>query len=287
MEGADRTYFATPLAPRPTPSARKASEIIGKDLQYPDHFVDRLQTVWGVGFLSPGGPQEVKEIARGIDLAEKTLLDIGCGTGGPSIVLAREMGVDRVVAIDVEAPLLERAADYAAQEGVADKIDFKLVEPGPLPFEDDAFDLVFTKDALIHIADKAAIYREALRVLRPGGAFAASDWLGSDNTASAPEWRRFRELGHLDFTMATAPETEATMTTAGFERVSTRDRNSWYADLSRQELEQVDGPLRDHLIEAVGEDIYGHWLLVRRALADAVAVGALRPTHLRGYKPGR
>ncbi len=255
------------------------------DVQYPDHFVERLQTVWGVGFLSPGGPQEVREIARNIDLAGKVLLDIGCGTGGPAIVLAREMNVARVVAIDVETPLLERAAEYAGKAGVGPKIEFKLVEPGPLPFEDDRFDVVFTKDALIHIADKEAIYREALRVLRPGGAFVASDWLGGDNTATAPEWLLFRELGHLDFTMATAPKTEATMTAAGFERVSTRDRNSWYADLSRYECEQIEGPLRDELIEAVGEEIYAHWVQVRRALAGAVAVGALRPTHLRGYKP--
>ena len=122
-------------------------------------------------------------------------------------------------------------------------------------------------------------------MLRPGGAFVASDWLGGDNTATAPEWLRFRELGHLDFTMATAPETEATMTAAGFERVSTRDRNSWYAELSRQELNQVEGPLRNQSIDAFGEEIYAHWVQVRRALADAVAVGALRPTHLCGYKP--
>jgi hypothetical protein len=85
--------------------------------------------------------------------------------------------------------------------------------------------------------------------------------------------------------MATAPETEATMTAAGFEKVATRDRNAWYADLSRYELQQVEGPLREQLMEAVGEEIYDHWRQVRRALADAVAVGALRPTHLRGFKP--
>ena len=154
-----------------------------------------------------------------------------------------------------------------------------------MPFEDDKFEAVFSKDALIHIADKESIYREVLRVLKPGGVFMASDWLAGDNTATASEWAQFRELGHLDFTMATAPETEALLTVAGFENVSTRDRNSWYAKLSRYEANQVEGPLRDQLIETVGEEIYSHWLKVRLALADAVAVGALRPTHLRGYKP--
>ena len=258
---------------------------MSKDPQYPEHFVKRLEIVWGEGFLSPGGPAEVREIVSGIDLAGKSLLDIGCGLGGPSIVLARDMGVARCIAIDVEPSLLQRATEYANKAGLANQIEFHLVEPGPLPFAEHIFDVVFSKDVLIHIADKRAIYAEILRVLHPGGVLLASDWLGGDNTATAPEWKRFSELGHLDFTMATAAETRATMTAAGFENVSTRDRNAWYAQLSRFDLDQVKGPMRDKLIDAAGEEIYLHWLRVRQALTDAVAVGALRPTHLRGFKP--
>jgi phosphoethanolamine N-methyltransferase len=259
--------------------------IMSKGAQYPEHFVKRLEIVWGEGFLSAGGPEEVREIVSGIDLAGKSLLDIGCGLGGPAIVLAREMGVARIVAIDVEPSLLKRGAEYANKAGFADKIEFRLVEPGPLPFTRDMFNVVFSKDSLIHIADKQALYRDILRVLRPGGVFLASDWLGGENTATAPEWKRFRELGHLDFTMATAAEIYSAMTAAGFENVSTRDRNAWHAQLSRFDLDQVKGLLRDQLIDAAGEEIYLHWLKVRQAHVDAVAVGALRPTHLRGFKP--
>lgn len=254
-------------------------------VQYPDDFVERLQTIWGEGFLSPGGPREVREIVRGLDLAGARVLDIGCGAGGPAIVLAGQLGAAEVVAVDVEAQLLTRAAASARRAGCAERITFQLVEPGPLPFADGAFDLVFSKDALIHVADKGALYAEVLRVLRPGGGFAASDWLGDDHTAASPEWARYRELGHLEVTMATAAETEAVMIAAGLAQVDTRDRNAWYAALARQEVEQIAGPLRDHLVEAVGPRTYAQWLEVKRALADAVAVGALRPTHLRGIAP--
>jgi len=259
---------------------------VDDDLQYPDHFIDRLQILWGEGFLAAGGPEEVKEILRGVELAGKTVLDIGCGTGGPAIVLLRDLGAARVVAIDVEAHLLRHAVKNAEKAGVGSRIAFQLVEPGPLPFEDKSFDVVFSKDALVHIPDKAAIYREVLRVLRPDGVFAASDWLGGENTATAPEWARLCEVGHLKLIMATAAETEATMTAAGFETVSTRDRNAWYAELSCHELSQIEGPLRDKVVKAVDEELYTHWVKVRRALSDALAVGALRPTHLRGHKPG-
>ncbi len=257
---------------------------MSSSLQYPDHFVERLHAVWGDGFLSPGGPEEVKEIVRYIELADKTVLDIGCGTGGPALVLAAELGA-HVVAIDVEHPLLDAARASAKKAGLDGQIKFRLVTPGPLPFDDACFDVVFSKDALIHIPDKQAIYREVIRVLRPGGVFVASDWLGGDNLSDSPEWARYSELGHLDLTMATAPETQSVMRNAGLVDVSTRDRNAWYAEKSRHEVSQIKGPLRDRLIAAVGEEIYAHWSDVREALAGAVAAGALRPTHLRGFKP--
>jgi hypothetical protein len=46
------------------------------DIQYSDHFIERLHTVWGEGFLSPGGPEEVRQIVSGIDLSGKIVLDI-------------------------------------------------------------------------------------------------------------------------------------------------------------------------------------------------------------------
>ena len=253
------------------------------EIQYPDHFIERLHTIWGEGFLSPGGPEEVAEIVRGIDLSGKTVLDVGFGTGGPAIELARH-GAARVVGIDVEAQLRDRASRNVDNAGVAERVELKIVEPGPWPFADESFDVVFSKDSMIHIEDKQALFREVMRVLKSGGAFVASDWLAGEDATGKAELERFREVGHLAFTMATASEMAAALTAAGFERVETRDRNAWYAKLCADELQRVEGPLKAQLIDAVGEDIYNQWLAVRRSLAAATAAGGLRPTHLRGFK---
>jgi SAM-dependent methyltransferase len=252
--------------------------------QYSNDFIDRLHLIWGPGFLSPGGPEEVAEIVHGLDLHNALVLDIGCGTGGPAIVLARDMGA-RLICVDVEPQLLDRARKLATEAGVEDHIDFKLVEPGPLPFEADSFDAVFSKDALIHIPDKRSLYQEILRVLKPGGVFAASDWLSGENASKDEAFQNFLNLAHLYFTMATAPETAGIMREAGFDRVETRDRNAWYAVLSAQEVEEIEGALRDRIIEVCDPEIYKNWLTVRRALAAAAKSGGLRPTHLRGYRP--
>ena len=255
------------------------------NVQYPDHFVARLETLWGEGFLSPGGADEVREIVSGVDLAGKSVLDIGCGTGGADLVLVEQLGAAAVVACDVEPQLIARARDRVRAAELAGRITCTLVDPGPLPYPDGCFDVVFSKDAMVHIADKPALFAEVRRVLKPGGVFAASDWLAGDNSGSSRAWVEFRRLAHLKFAMATASESVTALRQAGFWNVSARDRNAWYQEISAAEAEQVAGPLRDRLLDLVDQEIYDHWLAVRRALAAAVSDGALRPTHLRGYKP--
>ena len=114
--------------------------------------------------------------------------------------------------------------------------------------------------------------------------FAASDWLGGEDMSS-PDWLRYQELGHLDFAMATAGEVEAMLRNVGFTDVSSVDRNGWYSEVTKQEVRNLEGPLRERLLEVVDEDVYQRWLELRRALRNAVNDGSLRPTHLRGFKP--
>ncbi len=92
-------------------------------------------------------------------------------------LLARDYDTKRVLGIDVDQQLVDHATVRASEEGLSDRLFFKLVQPGPLPIEDVAFDVVFSKDAICHIPDKPAAYAEILRVLRPDGPFVGSDWL--------------------------------------------------------------------------------------------------------------
>ena len=255
-----------------------------ENIQYADEFINRLEILWGEGFLSPGGADEVKLVLNDIDLSNKSILDIGCGTGGVEVVLAGEFDIDRVTGIDVEPQLVERTQKLVDKKGLSAKVKVELVDPGPLDFANNEFDIVFSKDSMIHIPDKNAIFSEILRVLKPGGVFAASDWLVGENADSSPEWARVRNLSHLDFKVFTAAETELAMRQAGFEQVSTLDRNAWYASNSAAEYRQLEGPLRERILEVADEEVYEHWMKVRRAFRDSAAVGALRPTHLRGYK---
>ena len=73
---------------------------------YPPRLIAMLESVWGEGFLSPGGAEEVARVVGGLDLAGKAVLDIGCGAGGIDIALVRQHGAGHVLGLDVEDSVL-------------------------------------------------------------------------------------------------------------------------------------------------------------------------------------
>ncbi len=103
-------------------------------MQYAKAFSDALQFMWGEGFLSPGGPEEVREMLAGDAVRGKVVLDIGSGLGGVDILLVAEHGAAEVVGIDVEPRLIEEARTLVRDAGLESRIRFDLVEPGPLPY---------------------------------------------------------------------------------------------------------------------------------------------------------
>ncbi len=259
----------------------------GGSHEYTEQFVAGLEWIWGEGFLSPGGPEEVAAILDGLDLGGAEVLDIGCGLGGVDLLLVRAHRAARVTGIDVERPLVDRAKRTVAAAGLTGRIDLLLVAPGPFPFADASFDVVFSKDSIVHIPDKAALYGEVLRVLRPGGVFAASDWLAGSGTPYSAPMRVWLDIVGITFDMETPENTAAALEAAGFVEVELRDRNDWYRRAVREELALVSGESLDRLAKVVGREAAEHRLASSTAKLEVVDRGELRPVHMRGRKPIR
>ena len=255
------------------------------DTHYPPDFVTGLQMQWGTGFLSPGGAEEVAEILKDVEVVGKTVLDIGCGVAGPAMVIARDLGASEVVGIDIEPYLIETGRDNVLAAGLEDRVFLKLVDVGPLPFPDERFDIVFSKDSLIHVEDKSALYRDILRILKPGGIFAASDWLRGENADELDGYKDWRSLAVLDFAMQTVDETWSEMQNAGLTNIRTSNRCDWYAKTVAQEVAMMrESKWRDRFVKAFGEEAYARKLAVRDANGRAAACGGLQQTHLFGQK---
>ncbi len=252
--------------------------------QYPDEFVSAIEWMWGEGFLSPGGPEEVRVLLEGVDLTGLKVLDVGSGLGAIGLLLVAEHGAGEVVGIDVQPQLVDRAAVAAENAGLSSRVRFQCVAPGPFPFAEGSFDVVFSKDSMVHIPDKPTLYADVLRVLKPGGLFVASDWLyGGGPELSAP-MKSWLEIVHLDFAMEGPEESAEAMRKAGFAEVTVRDRNAWYREETRREIEGIAASF-EGLVAAVGRETAEHRLESSKTKQIVVDRGELKPCHLRGRKP--
>ncbi len=254
--------------------------------EYSDDLIARLELLWGDGFLSPGGEGEVASVLEGIDLTGRHVLDVGCGLGVIDVLLVRDHGAQSVVGIDVEQKFIDRAITRAAEARLSDRISFQRVQPGPFPFSDQTFDIVFSKDAMIHIPDKPTLYTEVLRVLRSGGVFVASDWLQSAAAGASATMREFCDVTGLTFNLETPDNTQRALNNAGFVEVVLRDRNAWYRDEVHRESSLIRDSLKPEALELLGDEAYEHWLDVRHKEEIVLDKGELRPTHLRARRPG-
>ena len=176
-----------------------------EEVEYTDSFIGALELVWGDGFLSPGGKEEIALFLEGLDISDQNVLDVGCGVGGCDVVLVRDYGVAHVHGVDVEQPVLDRSIKRAAEEGLSDRLSYQKIDPGPFPLESESYDVVFSKDALIHIEDKHALFAEVFRVLRPGGLFVASDWMRRDEEKPGPVAQHWLDIVGLTFGMHSPP----------------------------------------------------------------------------------
>jgi phosphoethanolamine N-methyltransferase len=254
-----------------------------RDLRYAKDLTDGLQFVWGEGFLSPGGPEEVDKIVSGCAIFGWRVLDIGSGLGGADLTLVERHGAAEVIGIDVEDYLVEAATRLAASKGMSERVRFQLVRPGLLPFGDSSFDLVFSKDAMVFIPNKDSLFREVMRVLRPGGLFRAADWLWAKGAQASSAVRAW--LGQSDYAFATPADVRKAMKAATFVEVSVVDRRHVLQATNRKEVQILEGPAQRRLAELVGEERAASRLWSARRRQAALDSGDLIPSHLKGMKP--
>lgn len=247
--------------------------------EYHDAMIALLETMWGRGYMAPGGAGNVARQVDGLDISGKRVLDIGCGLGGPDHLMAGEYGAS-VVGIDLEEHLIERAKAGAVELGVEKQTEFLVVEPGPLAFPDESFDVVLSSGAFTQIAEKQKMFEECRRVLTPGGALTSYDWMKSDGEYSE-DMLYFFEVEGLTYAMDTIENHRAILQGAGYVDIELTDASAWYRREVRREYEALQGELNFRVVELIGQESADHFVENWRAMMVVCDKGELKQVYLR------
>ncbi len=254
----------------------------GLEQGYELDYMPIMDFVWGRGYIAPGGDGNVAKIIEGVDLRDRLVIDLGSGSGGGTVALAKNHGA-RVIGLELERPLVERSELIAEEAGVAEEVEFRCIEPGLLPLNDESIDAFDTSGVLIHVPDRDAMFQEVMRVLRPGGWLLGYDWFVERET---PETLRWAEAAELHFHTARLAQYLESIESSGFESVSGHDATAWYRAKAPDELKQMRGPghqlAKELGKEPVIEDLIREW----EALIESMEAGDLRQGYFRGRKPG-
>ncbi len=244
-----------------------------------------LELIWGEGFLSPGGPAAVDAIVTGLDLTGKLVVDIGSGLAGVDMHLARKHGA-RVIGMEIEAPLVALAKAKVATAGLSERVDLRHCAPGPLVLDEGSLDVVFSKDSLIHVADKGAAFRDYFRVLRPGGLLTMSDWMrGPKPGPYSEDMAYWFEMEGLSYHMQPLDFYAGALEAAGFTGIDVVDTSDDYRTLCDAEYAQMRGPLNDRMEAILGAETRDHFVENWRAMTVVLHKGELRTGRVRARKP--
>ena len=151
--------------------------------------------------------------------ADASVLDVGCGIGGPARFLADTCGC-QVTGIDLSEPFVDAARYLTERTGQSGHVSFHTASALALPFDDGRFDVVLLQHVAMNIADRAQLYREIRRVLKTGGKLATFDVVLNTGEPHYPvPWARTPETSFLLTTTATRDAVEK----AGFHTLALQD----------------------------------------------------------------
>jgi len=160
------------------------------------------------------------------------VLDVGCGSGGPALFLAREIGC-RVTGVDANEAGIQAGLTLAREAKLQDKVHFQLADIRVhLPFIDGSFDAIVSMDALCHFPARRAVFDEWRRVLRPGGRILVTDPVVMTGLVSKEELATRSSTGHFEF--CPVGVNERLLRDAGFELTLIEDVTGNEVEVSRR-----------------------------------------------------
>lgn len=221
--------------------------------QYSTNGVLRYEKIFGPGFVSTGGLDTTREFLESLDLkSNQVVLDVGCGIGGGDIYMAKTYGCS-VVGVDLSTNMVSIAYDrLMAIKDSKLKVSFEIGDVMHHDFAPNSFDVVYSRDTILHIADKASLFSRLYGWLKPGGKLFISDYTCAPKNEWSPDYVEY--VNQRRYTLLTVPEYGKVLESVGFKDVVAQDATDKFVDCLNMELVRIEANKDDFIREFSSDD---------------------------------
>lgn len=212
------------------------------DVQYSKSGLRRYEWIFGETFLSTGGIETTKKVFSYVFIKDGShILDIGSGIGGHSFLMA-ELFKATVHGIDLSQNMMEIARKYLeTRPHLKDRVTFEIKDCTNCEFPDNSFDLIYSRDTLLHIEPKVKLFKNIHKWLKPGGFVLFTDYVrGEDSTKYSDEFKSY--LKQRSYHMSTLSDYRSILVQSEFNDINVKD---WSVEF-KQALEMELKKLRDN-----------------------------------------
>jgi len=207
--------------------------------QYSRKGILRYEAIFGRTYVSVGGEVTTKEFVSQLNLEPgMKVLDIGCGTGGSAFYMARMFGVD-VHGIDLASNMIGIAQDYRQEmePAVKHRVQFYIEDALTMEYPDSFYDVVYSRDTILHIKEKEELFKKFLSTLKPGGKLMISDYCRGDQEHS----QRFLDyVASRGYKLYTVKDYGLILEKAGFKNVVAADKTGLMIDIMKMEIQKFN-----------------------------------------------
>nr|BAC57960.1 phosphoethanolamine N-methyltransferase [Tripolium pannonicum subsp. tripolium] len=225
--------------------------------QYKSSGILRYERIFGPGFVSTGGLDPTKEFGALLDLKPgQKVLDVGCGIGGGDFYMADNFDVD-VIGIDLSVNMIAFALERSI--GLQCSVEFEVADCTKKSYPDNSFDVIYSRDTILHIQDKPALFRTFYKWLKPGGKVLISDYCRKSGKPSEDFAEYIKQRGYDLHDVETYGKM---LKDAGFGEVIAEDRTKQFIEVLQRELERVEKEKEEFIqdfTEGDYNDIVGGW----------------------------
>eukprot|EP00088_Acartia_fossae_P042631 TRINITY_DN4481_c0_g1_i1.p1 TRINITY_DN4481_c0_g1~~TRINITY_DN4481_c0_g1_i1.p1 ORF type:complete len:276 (-),score=72.18 TRINITY_DN4481_c0_g1_i1:141-968(-) len=221
--------------------------------QYSRKGILRYEKIFGRTYVSVGGEYTTSMLTQKLDLQRnQKVLDIGCGTGGSAFYMARRYEVD-VHGVDLSTNMVAIATDYRTEmeAAVKHRVQFYVEDAVAMEYPKQFYDIVYSRDTILHIKDKLGLFQSFNSTLKSGGKLLITDYCKGDQ-AHSEEFIEY--VKRRDYELHTVKEYGNILQRAGFVDVEALDVTNLMTEMLETELERFDTIREDFMEEFSQED---------------------------------